>query len=62
MGKVCIKPTLKTNSIPLFNFGKQLETAKACMRFLKIKYFKRGHEKGNFIFSFAPSHFLWTKF
>ena len=45
-----------------FQFGKQPKTTIACMRFLKKVIFKRDHEKGNLIFSFAPSDILRRKF
>ena len=49
--------------MPLFNFGKQPKTANASKRLnkLEISYFKRDHEKGNLIFSFAPNPFLWRR-
>ena len=54
MGEACRKFAVKTSPIPLFNFGKQPKTANAYMRLLKIGCFKRDHEKGSLIFSFAP--------
>ena len=61
MEKVCRKSAVKTSSIPYFNIGKYPKIANACRRLLEINYFKRGHEKVNLIFSFAPSPFLWTR-
>ena len=57
MKKICKKSAVKTSPIPNFNFGKQPKTANICKRLLEISYFKRDHEKGNLIFSFAPSPF-----
>ena len=61
MKKICKKSAVKTSPIPNFNFGKQPKTANICKRLLEISYFKRDHEKGNLIFSFALSPFLWTR-
>ena len=54
MGEACRKFAVKTSPIPLFNFGKQPKTANTYIRLLKIGCFKRDHEKGSLIFSFAP--------
>ena len=56
MEKVCRKSELKTIPITLLNFGKYPKTANACKRLLKIRDFKRDHEKLNLIFSFALSN------
>ena len=57
MEKVCKTSAVKTSPILLFNFCKYPKTANTCKRLLEISYFKRDHEKGNLIFSFAPSPF-----
>ena len=57
MEKVWRKSAIKTIPIPLFKFGKQPKTTNTFKRLLEISYFKRDHEKGNLIFSFAPSTF-----
>ena len=61
MKDVCRISAVKHSPIPLFNFGKQPKTANAYMRVLKKSCFKRDHEKGKLIFSFASSPFLWAK-
>ena len=47
MEKACRKSALKTRTIVYFNFGKQVKTVNACNILLKIRYFKRDHEKVN---------------
>ena len=60
MEKLWRKSAVKTSPISIFNYGKESKTTNACKKLLKISYFKRNYEKGNLIFSFAPSPFLWT--
>ena len=62
MEKVWRKSAIKTIPIPLFKFGKQPKTTNTFKRLLEISYFKRDHEKGNLIFSFAPSTFYEKQF
>ena len=60
MEKLYRKSVVKTSPISVFNYGKESKTTNACKKPLEISYFKRNYEKGNLIFSFVPSPFLWT--
>ena len=62
MEKVYRKPAVKTSSMYLFNLVNSPKQPTHVWDFWKQVIFKRDHEKGDLIFSFAPSHFLWTKF
>ena len=66
MEKSCRKYASKVSPRPLFNFAKQPKTAIACKKFFfKIRYFEsrlsKILNKVNFIFSFKPSPFQWTR-
>ena len=61
MEKVCRKPAVKTSSIYLFNLVNSPKQVMHVWDFWKQVLLKRDHEKGNLIFSFAHSHFLWAK-
>ena len=61
MEKVCRKPAVKTSSIYLFNLVNSPKQVMHVWDFWKQVVLKRDHEKGNLIFSFAHSHFLWEK-
>ena len=56
------KPAVKTSSMHLFDLVNSPKQPTHVWDFWKYVIFRRDHEKGNLIFSFAPSHFLWTKF
>ena len=62
MEKVCKKPAAKTSSTRLFNLGNSPKQPMHWWDFWKKIIFKGDHEKGNLIFYFAPSDFLWRKF
>ena len=62
MEKVCRKPAVKSSTICIFDLVNSPRNPMYVWDFWKQVVFKRDHEKGNLIFSFASSHFVWTKF
>ena len=60
--KVCRKPAVKTSSMRLLNLVISPKQSMHIWEFWKQVIFKRDLEKGNLIFSFALSGFLWAKF
>ena len=62
MEKVYRKPAVKSSSMYVFNLVNNPEQPTHVWDFRKYVIFKRDHEKDNLTFSFAPGHFLWTKF
>ena len=62
MEKVCRKPAIKTRSMCLFNLINSPKQPMHVWDLWTKVIFKRNHEKGNLIFSFAASDFLRRKF
>ena len=61
MEQVYRKPAVKISSICLFNLVNSQKYSTHVWDLWKQAIFKRYYEKGNLIFPFTPSHFIWTK-